>query len=629
MDGNGNKIRYRYNLLNKLQEITDQTGEKDYFTYDIEGRVRLHTDRRGNEVQYSYNLYDSLTEKLERKSGLRESYEYYPDGSIKSAIAEGMRYSYSYYTNGSLKEKSASGKRLLSYEYDLNGNKIKQTDVTGKTTEYIYDELDQLLEIHDGGKCITAFKYNDDGTIKEAVSANGMKNLYGYDTDKNLISLNIDFNGEVLAKNKYAYDSNGNRTIKRQLRGTTYYAYDSINQLTNVKYPDYEEQLFYDKAGNRSKRIVNDVTEHYLYDKRNRLIRQVFQKPTGTTAKHYIYDNAGNLMNDGERIYKNDAFNRVTRVETTNGQVQINRYDAEGLRYEMEENKKLVQFIFNENQEVVVEQSDSDIKRLIRSYDLWASECEPEKTWYHYASDEQGSTVFITDEEKICNRYDYDTWGNLTTYEEIIPNRYLYTGQQFDQITQQYYLRARYYNPVIARFTQEDIYRGDGLNLYTYCDNNPVIYYDPSGYTCDTKDALRKKLEHGGYKTYEIDEYRRISPGKNRAIGHSRYKKDGNIQAHHIIQNEWAKQNVKNYSQYKAPAVLLPSNKGMEHAIITGRQRVRYNVSGKSFEYGTIKEIFNLGYKDLINSGVNKKIAQNAIKKAYKYFDSINAFSLK
>ena len=168
----------------------------------------------------------------------------------------------------------------------------------------------------------------------------------------------------------------------------------------------------------------------------------------------------------------------------------------------MEENKKLVQFIFNENREVVVEKSDSDIKRLIRSYDLWASECEPEKTWYHYASDEQGSIIFITDDNKVCNKYDYDAWGNLTTCEEIIPNRFLYTGQQFDQITQQYYLRARFYNPVIARFTKEDVYRGDGLNLYTYCDNNPVIYYDPSGYkkepnvvmNCTPKVGQKKQL---------------------------------------------------------------------------------------------------------------------------------------
>ncbi len=71
-----------------------------------------------------------------------------------------------------------------------------------------------------------------------------------------------------------------------------------------------------------------------------------------------------------------------------------------------------------------------------------------------------------------------------------IPNHLTYTGQIYDGAAGQYYLRARFYNSVIGRFLQEDTYRGDGLNLYAYCANNPVMYYDPSGYItllCDIK----------------------------------------------------------------------------------------------------------------------------------------------
>ncbi|MFC3926773.1 RHS repeat-associated core domain-containing protein [Clostridium punense] len=62
------------------------------------------------------------------------------------------------------------------------------------------------------------------------------------------------------------------------------------------------------------------------------------------------------------------------------------------------------------------------------------------------------------------NSYFYDAFGVLLEGTEKVPNRITYTGQQYDSVTQQYYLRARNYNPVIGRFTQEHIYKWHGGN---------------------------------------------------------------------------------------------------------------------------------------------------------------------
>ena len=183
-------------------------------------------------------------------------------------------------------------------------------------------------------------------------------------------------------------------------------------------------------------------------------------------------------------------------MKTFNGNIQINYYDAEGLHHEMEENGKLVSFIYR-GDEVIAEESQEDKIRYIRTSVLLASDAESARTYYHYASDEMGSITHVTDSEneEILNHYEYDAWGNLTTCEENVHNRFKFNGQQYDPISQQYYLRARYYNPVIGRFTQEDSYNVDGLNLYAYCRNNPVSYVDPSGNICDSAaETIRKKI---------------------------------------------------------------------------------------------------------------------------------------
>ena len=63
-----------------------------------------------------------------------------------------------------------------------------------------------------------------------------------------------------------------------------------------------------------------------------------------------------------------------------------------------------------------------------------------------------------------------------------------YRGYYFDRETGLYYLNARYYSPEWRRFISPDaaVYidpeTPNGLNLYAYCNNDPVNYADPSGH---------------------------------------------------------------------------------------------------------------------------------------------------
>ena len=60
----------------------------------------------------------------------------------------------------------------------------------------------------------------------------------------------------------------------------------------------------------------------------------------------------------------------------------------------------------------------------------------------------------------------------------------------YDWESKLYDLKARFYDAKLARFLQEDTYYGSmqdplSLNLYTYCFNNPLTYWDPTGHSAE------------------------------------------------------------------------------------------------------------------------------------------------
>jgi len=114
---------------------------------------------------------------------------------------------------------------------------------------------------------------------------------------------------------------------------------------------------------------------------------------------------------------------------------------------------------------------------------------------YFYHRDILGNITGIFDSEgDYVVKYNYDAWGVPTQTItqgceslDVIHNPFMFKGYFYDEETGFYYLKSRYYAPVIGRFismdaiTYMDVNSFNGVNLYSYCNNNPVMYADENG----------------------------------------------------------------------------------------------------------------------------------------------------
>ena len=114
---------------------------------------------------------------------------------------------------------------------------------------------------------------------------------------------------------------------------------------------------------------------------------------------------------------------------------------------------------------------------------------------YYYVLNLQGDVVkLVTSSGSAVATYEYDAWGNILSKSGTMAdkNPLRYRGYYYDNETGFYYLRSRYYDPANRRFISADSYASTGqgfvgTNMFSYCNNDPVIYADTTGHALDPR----------------------------------------------------------------------------------------------------------------------------------------------
>ena len=162
-------------------------------------------------------------------------------------------------------------------------------------------------------------------------------------------------------------------------------------------------------------------------------------------------------------------------------------YDPTGLRVELQESAGTKKFVFD-GQAYLLETDGSGVTQAVYTnepvtYGSLVSQRRSSTTsWYHY--DGLGSTRQLTDAgQNTTDTYLYDAWGNLLTSSGSSENPFRWVGQPgyyYDRDTGLYYVRARSYQPTVARWMSVDpIGHVGGWNLFAYARNRVVVVCAP------------------------------------------------------------------------------------------------------------------------------------------------------
>ena len=372
-----------------------------------------------NKIKYGVHTTIKLNQKIEDKAEIIYESEYDEE-------------------TGNIKKLKEEGQRYL--ESFLNYAQLEKVELDKKEVEYEYDYQNQLIkETHtknDNEISVIEYQYGkESGMIEKIIKDNVEIKRFIYNKD---ILTNIKENDKIY---QIEYDNYGN--IINDGKGTL--EYDERNQLKKYKYCidegqfcyQYENEYYYNYQGIRYKK---KVSHSIRYGNNEEKVYEYFKI-------YYL---------DGNRIIKEEWRNLENQI--TNEIMYY--YDIEGL---------------------------VGIEYQGKKYDI--------------VKDILGNVSKIMYKNRIIGEYEYDGWGKCVE-KELSPeknteidtfvlhnNPFRYRGYYYDVETQLFYCNSRYYSPELCRFISPDSIEYldpqsiNGLNLYCYCMNNPIMYADPSGHS--------------------------------------------------------------------------------------------------------------------------------------------------
>jgi RHS repeat-associated protein len=264
------------------------------------------------------------------------------------------------------------------------------------------------------------------------------------------------------------------------------YAYDGLYRLTQADSTGAMTTTFqyaYDPVGNRTTQtatIASTQVTNYVYDAANRL--------TSVNGQAYIWDDNGNLVNDGAKTYTYNQANHLANLTQGATTFQFN-YNGDGVR--LRQVIAGVPTTYTQDLAAplpVVLQSKTGVNVTRYVYALgtrplaqYTSDV-PE----YLLADALGSVRQIVDANgNVTLAESYEPYGSVLSSNGTASSIFAYAGEQIDT-SGLIYLRARYMQPTLGIFLARDPWSGETLrpgsmNGWNYAEGNPVINLDPLG----------------------------------------------------------------------------------------------------------------------------------------------------